>query len=143
MIYYQFIELKNDSYIQKYFVTFNRKRLEEVKEKIILDCSKKNYNQYEIITFIKLIEETLKGDNIALNNLLDVIYIPKKIDATGQNILNNYYQVIRECFEFSPRDMLLIKDFNRMINFFEYNENTNIISDRIIKLKSKIKKNDK
>lgn len=52
MIYYQFIELKNDSYIQKYFVIFNRKKLEEVKEKIILDCSQKNTTNMKLLLLL-------------------------------------------------------------------------------------------
>ena len=144
-----------------------------------------------------LIERILDDDNEALEELLDILYNPKKrptineeytdilaetkekivlvskqISAGEINLekglfqlkqlkekleeiksyieinknqkpVSLYYQSIKESFIFHPVAMLPIKDFNKTLEFFDYDTNRDNYDKKITRIKSKIKKNDK
>ena len=113
-----------------------------------------------------LIERILDDDNEALEELLDILYNPKKrptinekytdiLAETKEEIksyieinknqkpVSLYYQSIKESFIFHPVAMLPIKDFNKTLEFFDYDTNRDNYDKKITRIKSKIKKNDK
>lgn len=241
MVYYQFIGLKEEGYIQKYYITFNRERLEKIKNEMIFSCSEIRHRKYKTTTkpnyydttkiinysdtkigikygkgynpdldeylveydelvhplVVNLIEGVLNNNNDSLERLLDIVYIPRKnkedkknyyielrkaeeerkeVEAAtkkgmmsfdlGLNKLNlikekiedinkhielnrsqrnpsYYYQVIRECFDFGIGEMISTKEFEKMIDFFGYEDNEELVGKRITKIRSIIKKTDK
>ena len=61
----------------------------------------------------------------------------------NQKPVSLYYQSIKESFIFHPVAMLPIKDFNKTLEFFDYDTNRDNYDKKITRIKSKIKKNDK
>ena len=61
----------------------------------------------------------------------------------NQKPVSLYYQSIKESFIFYPVAMLPIKDFNKTLEFFDYDTNRDNYDKKITRIKSKIKKNDK
>lgn len=242
MVYYQFIGLKEEGYIQKYYITFNRERLEKIKNEMIFSCSEIRHRKYKTTTkpnyydttkiinysdtkigikygkgydpdldeylveydelvhplIVNLIEGVLNNDNDSLDKLLDIVYIPRKnkedkknyyielreaeeerkeVGAAiekgmmslelGLNKLNlikekiedinkhielnrsqrkpsYYYQVIRECFDFGLGEMVSMKELEKMVDFFDCDDdNEELVGKRITKIRSMIKKIDK
>lgn len=139
-----------------------------------------------------LIERILEGDNEALEELLDILYNPKKrptvkeeytetLNQTKEDIVliskqistgeinlekglfqlkqlkekveeiksyieknkdqksvNVYYQSIKESFTFHPIAMLPIKEFNKALEFFDYDSNRDNYDKKITRIKRKI-----
>ena len=77
--------------------------------------------------------------------------IKEKIEDINKHIELNrsqrnpsyYYQVIRECFDFGIGEMISTKEFEKMIDFFGYEDNEELVGKRITKIRSIIKKTDK
>lgn len=241
MVYYQFIGLKEEGYIQKYYITFNRDRLEKIKNEMIFNCSEIRHHKYKTTTkpnyydttkiinysdtkigikygkgydpdldeylveydelvhplIVNLIEGVLNNDNESLDKLLDIVYIPRKhkenkknyyielrkveeekkevstaiekgmmsldlglsklnlikekIEEINKHIELNrsqrnpsyYYQVIRECFDFGLGEMISIKELEKILGFFGYEDNEELVGKRITKIRRIIKKTDK
>ena len=241
MVYYQFIGLKEEGYIQKYYITFNRERLEKIKNEMIFSCSEIRHRKYKTTTkpnyydttkiinysdtkigikygkgydpdldeylveydelvhplIVNLIEGVLNNDNESLDKLLNIVYIPskhkenkknyyiklrkaeeekkevstaiekgmmsldlglsklnlikEKIEEINKHIELNrsqknpsyYYQVIRECFDFGLGEMISIKELEKILGFFGYEDNEELVGKRITKIRRIIKKTDK
>lgn len=55
----------------------------------------------------------------------------------------DFYQSLRESFIFHNVDMLLLKDFDRTLSFFDYTDDKSVFDNKINRIKRKILKTDK
>lgn len=124
---------------------YNPKKRPTVKEEY---TDTLNQTKEEIVLISKQIsagEINLEKGLIQLNQLKEKIeeiksYIEKNKDQKSVNV---YYQSIKESFTFHPIAMLPIKEFNKALEFFDYDTNRDNYDKKITRTKSKIKKNDK
>lgn len=124
---------------------YNPKKRPTVKEEY---TDTLNQTKEEIVLINKQIsagEINLEKGLIQLNQLKEKIeeiksYIEKNKDQKSVNV---YYQSIKESFTFHPIAMLPIKEFNKALEFFDYDTNRDNYDKKITRTKSKIKKNDK
>ena len=106
------------------------------------DVIKKNGTAAAHITSSKI---NLEKGLIQLNQLKEKLEEIKSYIEINKNQkpVSLYYQSIKESFIFHPVAMLPIKDFNKTLEFFDYDTNRDNYDKKITRIKSKIKKNDK
>lgn len=105
------------------------KELEQVKESIKLITKQINDNEISLdagIFKLNILEKKIK-------ELEYYIEINK-----DQKPVSIYYQSIRESFIFHPIAMLPIKEFNKTLEFFDYDTNRNNYDKKITRIKRKI-----
>ena len=102
-----------------------------------------NQTKEEIVLISKQIsagEINLEKGLIQLNQFKEKIeeiksYIEKNKDQKSVNV---YYQSIKESFTFHPIAMLPIKEFNKALEFFDYDSNRDNYDKKITRIKRKI-----
>lgn len=119
---------------------YNPKKRPTVKEEY---TDTLNQTKEEIVLISKQIsagEINLEKGLIQLNQFKEKIeeiksYIEKNKDQKSVNV---YYQSIKESFTFHPIAMLPIKEFNKALEFFDYDSNRDNYDKKITRIKRKI-----
>lgn len=134
------LEGDNEALEELLDMLYNPKKRPTVKEEYTETL---NQTKEEIVLISKQIsagEINLEKGLIQLNQLKEKIeeiksYIEKNKDQKSVNV---YYQSIKESFTFHPIAMLPIKEFNKALEFFDYDSNRDNYDKKITRIKRKI-----
>lgn len=134
------LEGDNEALEELLDMLYNPKKRPTVKEEY---TDTLNQTKEEIVLISKQIsagEINLEKGLIQLNQLKEKIeeiksYIEKNKDQKSVNV---YYQSIKESFTFHPIAMLPIKEFNKALEFFDYDSNRDNYDKKITRIKRKI-----
>lgn len=134
------LEGDNEALEELLDMLYNPKKRPTVKEEY---TDTLNQTKEEIVLISKQIsagEINLEKGLIQLNQFKEKIeeiksYIEKNKDQKSVNV---YYQSIKESFTFHPIAMLPIKEFNKALEFFDYDSNRDNYDKKITRIKRKI-----